>query len=95
MAAGWFGDNSGPADVNTTEVDFASLRVLFPNASVESASFDEFFAIANQPKVKAKLPVVTKDIGDGEKLEVKSEKPEVRSEKWEVSRKRKDLSSLK
>ena len=47
------------------QTDYAALRKLFPGATVESSSFDAFFNEANKPEVKALLPVVTQDIGDG------------------------------
>ena len=65
LAAGWWGDNQGPPPLSSAETDYAALRKLFPNAVVESSSFDAFFDEANKPEVKALLPVVTKDIGDG------------------------------
>ena len=34
-------------------------------ASVVSSTLDAFFAVADQPHVKARLPVVTQEIGDG------------------------------
>ena len=39
--------------------------VRYPNATVLSSTFDAFFDEANKPANKAKLPVVTAEIGDG------------------------------
>jgi len=65
MAAGWWGDNGGPAPPANTQEDWVTLAKLFPDATVLASTFDEFFVEANKPEVKAKLPVVTAEIGDG------------------------------
>jgi hypothetical protein len=67
LAPGWWGDNGGPPPPDSTQLDWASLRALFPSPTVEikASTFDAFFVEANQPDVKAQLPVVTADIGDG------------------------------
>ena len=59
------GDNTGPAPLADVRGFYASLRQRFPGAAVSASTFDAFFSIASRPEVKAKLPVVTKDIGDG------------------------------
>ena len=63
LVAAWQGDNTGPAPIDAIQQVYASLRKRYPHATVRPASFDEFFAIANQPDVKSQLPVVTQDIG--------------------------------
>ena len=49
----------------TEQTDWKTLEAMFPGAKVLSSTFDDFFAIANQPEIKAMLPVVTAEIGDG------------------------------
>ena len=44
------------------------VRAVSPSANpclFPLTGCDQFFDVANQPEVKALLPVVTKDIGDG------------------------------
>ena len=65
MAAGWRGDNVGPAPVDEAAQDWDTLEKMFPGAKVLASTFDAFFAEANRPDVKTALPVVTADIGDG------------------------------
>jgi hypothetical protein len=65
MVAAWDGDNSGPGDASTIQSFYAYLHQRFPGASVQATSFDEFFAVANTPEIKAQLPVITQEIGDG------------------------------
>ena len=65
MAAGWSGDNTGPTPNDVAQRDFAALRALYPRAAVKASTFDAFFDAANAPAVKAQLPVVTAEIGDG------------------------------
>ena len=38
---------------------------LLQAAEVTASTFDGFFAVANRPDIKARLPVVTKEIEDG------------------------------
>ena len=65
LACGWHGDNQGPQAVAVAQEDWISLREKFPNATVKASTLDDFFDVANQPEVKAKLPVVMAEIGDG------------------------------
>jgi hypothetical protein len=65
MAAAWSGDNTGPGSLADFLNDTATLQARFPAAKILSSTFDAFFAIANQKQVKAQLPVVTQEIGDG------------------------------
>jgi hypothetical protein len=65
MAAAWSGDNTGPGSLAGFLNDTATLQAKFPSAKVLSSTFDAFFAIANQKDVKAQLPVVTQELGDG------------------------------
>lgn len=65
FAAGWNGDNQGPPPIADQADDFASIRTLFPNATVKASTLEDFFNEANRPEVKAALPVVTAEIGDG------------------------------
>jgi hypothetical protein len=67
LACGWHGDNVGPPPVADVQADWDSLEQLFPGAAVISSprGLDPFFEEANRPEVKALLPVVTADIGDG------------------------------
>jgi hypothetical protein len=65
LVANWKGDNSGPAPVDAVVNDTLALRQRFPRAQVITSTFDEFFRAANMPDVKARLPVVTQELGDG------------------------------
>ena len=65
LAAGWVGDNMGPPDRDTVDAMVRSLQQRFPQAEVDTSSFDAFFAAANRPDAKRRLPVVTAEIGDG------------------------------
>lgn len=65
LAVAWNGDNTGPGPAADNEMNYRKLRSIYPNATVLSSTFDAFFAAANVPEVKAKLPVVTAEIGDG------------------------------
>jgi hypothetical protein len=61
LAAGWTGDNSGPSD---PAGGLAAVRKKYPGAKVHASTFTAFFKEANKPENKAKLPVVTAEIGD-------------------------------
>ena len=41
------------------------LQEKHPGAKVSASTFDAFFKVANEPSIKAQLPVVTEEIGDG------------------------------
>lgn len=56
------GDNHGPHSVGHVKNIFANLHKRFPNATVEACTLNEV-AKALEP-VRAKLPVVTSEIGD-------------------------------
>ena len=58
----WYGDNRGPSDGLAGAL--TGLRKRFPAAYVHSSSFTAFFQEASKPENKAKLPVVTAEIGD-------------------------------
>jgi hypothetical protein len=42
----------------------AALTSAYPAAEVKASTFDAFFAVANQPQIKAQLPLVTGEIED-------------------------------
>ncbi len=64
LAAAWNGDNTGPGPSDNLKSDYDMLRKRFPGAKIMSSTFDDFFEVANQPEVKALLPVVTAEIED-------------------------------
>jgi hypothetical protein len=45
--------------------DYKQLQAKYPQAKIVASTFDAFFKIANEPSIKAQLPVVTEEIGDG------------------------------
>ncbi|XP_067655022.1 uncharacterized protein [Haliotis asinina] len=56
-------DNSGPPEsVEEVLSNFEISRTIFPNAEVQGSTFEAFVEAAQS--IKAKLPVVTKEIGD-------------------------------
>ena len=59
------GDNTGPATAEQVAADYKQLKTKYPEANVITSTFDAFFTIANEPSIKAQLPVVTEEIGDG------------------------------
>lgn len=65
LVCDWNGDNTGPGSIAQARNDTLELRQKFPGAEVVSSTLDAFFAVANQADVKATLPVVTQEIGDG------------------------------
>ena len=65
LAAAWQGDNTGPATSQQVAADFKQLQDKYPQAKILASTFDAFFKIANEPAIKAQLPVVTEEIGDG------------------------------
>ena len=65
LAAAWQGDNTGPATSQQVAADFKQLQDKYPQAKILASTFDAFFKIANEPSIKAQLPVVTEEIGDG------------------------------
>jgi len=65
LVADFKGDNIGPGTVDALHNDTLALQREFPGTKVLSSTFDAFFDVANQPEIKAKLPVVTQEIGDG------------------------------
>ena len=64
LCAAWAGDNTGPPPLADVQGFYATLRSAYPAAEVFASTFDAFFAVANQPEIKAKLPVVTEEIED-------------------------------
>ena len=58
-------DVPGPAPLEDVAGFYAQVKRKYPGAHVSASTFDEFFRIANEPAVKAQLPVVTQEIGDG------------------------------
>ena len=64
MSPAWAGDNTGPPSLAEVQGFYATLKAQFPAAEVSASTFDAFFAAANQPEVKAQLPVVTAEIED-------------------------------
>ena len=65
MCAAWAGDNTGPPPLQEVAGFYTSLRGRYPQAEVAASTFDAFFAVANEPAIKAQLPVVTQEIEDG------------------------------
>lgn len=65
LAVAWQGDNTGPATMEQVAADYKQLQTKYPKAKILASTFDAFFKIANEPSVKAQLPVVTEEIGDG------------------------------
>ena len=65
LAVAWQGDNTGPAPLEDVARFYAQVEQKYPGAKVSASTFDEFFKVANEPAVKAQLPVVTEEIGDG------------------------------
>jgi hypothetical protein len=65
LAVAWQGDNTGPAPLEDVAGFYAQVKQKYPGAHVSASTFDEFFKVANEPAVKAQLPVVTEEIGDG------------------------------
>lgn len=65
LCVGWDGDNTGPAPLADVQGYYKVLQDKYPSANVSVSTFDEFFAVANRPEVKALLPVVTGEIEDG------------------------------
>jgi len=63
LAVDWTGDNSGPS-ANGARSGLAGLRAQFPGANVHASTFNAFFKEANKPENKAKLPIVTAEVGD-------------------------------
>ena len=61
MVADWTGDNSGP---RSAESQLQRLRAQYPGAHVHCSTFSAFFDEANKAENKAKLPVVTAEMGD-------------------------------
>jgi hypothetical protein len=62
LAVAWYGDNRGPSDGLAGALK--GLRTRFPTAHVHASSFTAFFEEASKPENKAKLPLVTAEIGD-------------------------------
>jgi hypothetical protein len=62
LAVAWYGDNRGPSGGLAGAL--SGLRKRFPAANVHASSFTAFFREASRPENKAKLPVVTAEIGD-------------------------------
>mmetsp|Transcript_22686 Transcript_22686/g.44914 ORF Transcript_22686/g.44914 Transcript_22686/m.44914 type:complete len:749 (-) Transcript_22686:322-2568(-) len=56
------GDNQGPWSRSSIISHWQTLSKTFPNAKIQSSSFDNFFALL--ATVKAQLPVVSQEIGD-------------------------------
>ena len=65
LAVAWQGDNTGPAPLDDVANFYAQVSSRYPGAKVSASTFDAFFKIANEPAIKAQLPVVTEEIGDG------------------------------
>ena len=65
LVVAWASDNRGPPTIAYVQGVYKDLRKMFPSASVNASTFDAFFARTNEPSVKARLPVVTTEIGDG------------------------------
>lgn len=65
LAVAWQGDNTGPAPLEDVAGFYAQVQRKYPGAKVSASTFDQFFKVANEPAVKAQLPVVTEEIGDG------------------------------
>ena len=59
LAAAWAGDNTGPPALADVQGFYKTLRTHYPAAEIAASTFDAFFAAANAPAVKARLPVVT------------------------------------
>ena len=64
LCAAWAGDNTGPPPLADVQGFYATLKAAYPAAEVAASTFDAFFAVANWPEVKSKLPVVTEEIED-------------------------------
>lgn len=65
LAVAWQGDNTGPAPLADVAEFYAQVERKYPGAKVSASTFDDFFKVANEPTIKAQLPVVTQEIGDG------------------------------
>ena len=64
LAAAWAGDNTGPPSLADVQGFYDTLHKKYPSAKVVASTLDAFFVAANQPEVKAKLPIVTAEIED-------------------------------
>jgi len=56
------GDNQGPQSVEDADATFQRLRERFPGASIEASTLDRFAQALL--RIKARLPVVTEELGD-------------------------------
>eukprot|EP00041_Stephanoeca_diplocostata_P034253 m.1154078 g.1154078 ORF g.1154078 m.1154078 type:complete len:814 (-) comp24488_c0_seq7:2031-4472(-) len=65
MAVCWEGDNMGPPDLTFVNSTIDYLEQNFRGATVKASTMDAFFTEANKAENKARLPVITQDIGDG------------------------------
>lgn len=65
MCYSWMGDNQGPpptADI--VRGHWQTLQAMFPNAEVVASDLDAFYAKLDAPEIKAKLEVLTSEVGD-------------------------------
>lgn len=67
LAVCWYGDNRGPPTLEFVSQTITDIKKTIGQDSVQviPSTFDAFFEVANQPTVKAQLPVVTAELGDG------------------------------
>ena len=60
----WNGDNQGPFTSETYGEKWQVIQNVFPGAEIVASTFDNFTQHLYDPDVYAKLPVVTKEMGD-------------------------------
>ena len=64
LCYGWVGDNGGPPSAASVRSNWEYLQSSFENAVVVASSFDEYYALLEDPKIRDTLEVVTSEAGD-------------------------------
>ena len=60
----WVGDNGGARSEASVISNFASIQKEYPNAKVQTSTFDQFLPALQRANASGALPVLTDEVGD-------------------------------
>ena len=60
----WVGDNGGARSQGSVIANFAAIQKEYPNARVQTSTFDAFLPALKRANASGTLPVLTEEVGD-------------------------------
>ena len=60
----WVGDNGGARSQGSVVANFAAIQKEYPNAKVQTSTFDAFLPALERANASGTLPVLTEEVGD-------------------------------